>query len=139
MKFKAEVYIQAKLCQLASDDFISAEGLLSGTVKTLEDGSVDINIDIYNGTTLDVNLAYTDTATDTVEETKTVDSLYTVGYILSPSTCANVNKNAKQKLATVAQIGNITNQSKTRNKCFLVLYLISSNLTATFLFTLTKT
>ena len=36
MKFKAEVYIQAKLCQLASDDFISAEGLLSGTVKTLE-------------------------------------------------------------------------------------------------------
>ncbi len=42
-----------------------------GTVKTLEDGSVDINIGIYNGSTLECTLAYTDTATDTVAVTTT--------------------------------------------------------------------
>lgn len=40
--------------------------IYKGTVKTLENGSVDINIDIYNGTTLDATLSYNDTDTDTV-------------------------------------------------------------------------
>lgn len=48
-----------------------------GTVKTLEDGSVDINIEIYNGTTLDATLTYTDTDTDTVEVTTTTETTTT--------------------------------------------------------------
>ena len=42
-----------------------------GTVKTLDDGSVDINIGIYNGSTLEYTLAYTDTKDDIVSVTTT--------------------------------------------------------------------
>ena len=41
--------------------------IYKGTVKTLQDGSVDINVDIYNGTALEHTLAYTDTATGDVD------------------------------------------------------------------------
>ena len=36
MKFKAEVYIQSRLCHLAADDFLQSESLLTGLVKELE-------------------------------------------------------------------------------------------------------
>jgi len=53
--------------------------IYKGIVKTLEDGSVDINIEVYNsnGTTLEATLAYTDTATDTVEVTTTTTTTTT--------------------------------------------------------------
>lgn len=40
-------------------------------VKNLEDGSVDLKVEIYNGSTLDATLEYTDTATDTKDVTTT--------------------------------------------------------------------
>lgn len=36
MKFKAEIYIQSRFCQLAADDFLSSEALLTGLAKELE-------------------------------------------------------------------------------------------------------
>lgn len=38
-------------------------------VKNLEDGSVDLKVEIYDGSTLDATLEYTDTATDTRDVT----------------------------------------------------------------------
>lgn len=36
MKFKAEVYIQSRLCHQAADDFLQSESLLTGLIKELE-------------------------------------------------------------------------------------------------------
>lgn len=36
MKFKAEVYIQSRLCHQSADDFLQSESLLTGLVKELE-------------------------------------------------------------------------------------------------------
>ncbi|MBR5266972.1 MAG: hypothetical protein IKU20_02105 [Lachnospiraceae bacterium] len=36
MKYKAEIHIQNRLCHLAADDLVAAEGLLNGVVKALD-------------------------------------------------------------------------------------------------------